>query len=167
MRISLLLLIILFIFYFSFSPIKFSVTDFLAPMRAWVFKFCVRPDSGQVYCGKENQDAVMYFCLLFFHFSSFHLSLCSWEIMADAASARRLVPGWAQLCSQIKVVNMTTLYQCTGRLFRAPHGTTTSVVIYKQSEKRSFRNIATFQKLFTSTEDFHFFFFMIYFGITE
>ena len=49
---------------FSFSPIKCFVTDFLAPMRARVFKFCIHLECGQVYCG-ENQDAEIYFCLLF------------------------------------------------------------------------------------------------------
>ena len=34
-------------------------------MRAKVFKFCVHFESGQVYCGKENQDAEINFCLLF------------------------------------------------------------------------------------------------------
>ena len=93
--------------HFSFSPIKFFVTDFLAPMRARVFKFCIHLECGQlvgkktkmlklifpllfpfflfpishsnvihreicihlergqVYCGKENQDALIIFCLLF------------------------------------------------------------------------------------------------------
>ena len=34
-------------------------------MRAKVFKFCTHLESGQVYCGKENQDAEINFCLLF------------------------------------------------------------------------------------------------------
>ena len=51
--------------HFSFSPITISVTDFLASMRAKVFKFCIHFESGQVYCGKENQDAEINFCLLF------------------------------------------------------------------------------------------------------
>ena len=34
-------------------------------MRANVFKFCIHLDSVQVYCGKENQDAEINFCLLF------------------------------------------------------------------------------------------------------
>ena len=48
-----------------FSPIKISVTDFTAAMRAKVFKFCIHLEHGQVYCGKENQDADIKFCLLF------------------------------------------------------------------------------------------------------
>ena len=34
-----------------------------------VFKFCIHLESGQVYCGTENQDAEIYFYHLFFHFS--------------------------------------------------------------------------------------------------
>ena len=34
-------------------------------MRAKVFKFCIHLESGQVYCGKETQDAEINFCLLF------------------------------------------------------------------------------------------------------
>ena len=34
-------------------------------MRAKVFKFCIHLVSGEVYCGKENQDAEIDFCLLF------------------------------------------------------------------------------------------------------
>ena len=62
----------LYLSIFSFSPIKFSVTDFSSPMRARVFKF-VYPliSSVQVYCGKENQGAEIFF---FFHFPV-HLSL--------------------------------------------------------------------------------------------
>ena len=51
--------------HFSFSPIKNSVTDFWASMRARVFKFCIHLESGQLYGGKENQDAEINFCLLF------------------------------------------------------------------------------------------------------
>ena len=43
-------------------------------MRAKVLKFCIHFESGQVYCGKENQDAEINFCLLFpfFLFSISH-----------------------------------------------------------------------------------------------
>ena len=37
-------------------------------MRAKVFKFCIHLESGHIYCGKENQDGEIKFCLL---------SLCS------------------------------------------------------------------------------------------
>ena len=56
---------------FSFSPIKISVTDFSAPVRARVFKFCIHLENGQVYCVKENQNAEIYFCL--FPFSFFYI----------------------------------------------------------------------------------------------
>ena len=55
-----------------FFPIKFSVTDFSTSMRARVFKFLIPLESGQVYCGTENQDAEIYFYHLF---PFFHLSL--------------------------------------------------------------------------------------------
>ena len=59
--------------HFSLSPIKISVIAILAPMRARVFNFCIHLEKGQVYCGKENQDAVINFCLLF-RFSLFSMS---------------------------------------------------------------------------------------------
>ena len=69
--------------HFSFSPIKVFVTDFWASMRAKVFKFCIHLESGQVYCGKENQDAEINFCLLFpfllfsiSHSSVIHRDIC-------------------------------------------------------------------------------------------
>ena len=34
-------------------------------MRARVFNFCMHLESGQVYCGAENQDAGINFILLF------------------------------------------------------------------------------------------------------
>ena len=34
-------------------------------MRARVFKFLIHIESGQVYCGTENQDAEIYFYHLF------------------------------------------------------------------------------------------------------
>ena len=40
-------------------------------MRAKVFKFCIHLKSGQVYCGKENQDAEINFCLPFSIFPFF------------------------------------------------------------------------------------------------
>ena len=61
--------------HFSFSPIKISVSDFTASMKAKVFKFCIHFEHGLVYCGKENQDAEINFCLLIFIFPFFHLSL--------------------------------------------------------------------------------------------
>ena len=68
--------------HFSISPIKISVTDFWAFMRAKVFKFCIHIESGQVYCGKENHDAEINFCLLFacFLFSISHSNVIHREI---------------------------------------------------------------------------------------
>ena len=42
-------------------------------MRARVFKFLVHLESGQIYCGRENQDAEIYFYHLF-HFFLFSIS---------------------------------------------------------------------------------------------
>ena len=67
-------LIVPFICSFFFSQIKHFITEFSAPITARVFKFCIHLERGQVYCGKENQDAVINFCLLF-PFCFFHLSL--------------------------------------------------------------------------------------------
>ena len=51
-------------------------------MRAKVFKFCIHLESGQVYCGKENPDAEINFCLLFpfLLFSISHSSVIHREI---------------------------------------------------------------------------------------
>ena len=57
-----------------YLSLQVSVIDFSASMRARVFKFLIHLDSGQVYCGKENQDAEIHFCLPF-PFFFFHLSL--------------------------------------------------------------------------------------------
>ena len=51
-------LFFLFFLPFCFSLIRFSVTDFTSPMR-----FSLQ--SNQVYCGKENKDDEICFCLLF------------------------------------------------------------------------------------------------------
>ena len=52
-----LLLIIPLFVHFSVSPSKFSVTYFLASMRARV-RFCIHIESGQVYCGTENKTEI-------------------------------------------------------------------------------------------------------------
>ena len=51
-------------------------------MRAKVFKFCIHLESGQVDCGKENQNAEINFCLLFqfFYFSISHSNVIYREI---------------------------------------------------------------------------------------
>ena len=38
---------------FSFSPMKISVTYFLAPFGASIFKFCVHLQVGKAYCVNE------------------------------------------------------------------------------------------------------------------
>ena len=58
----------LFCPFFFFSTISFFVTDFLAPIRARVFIFCIHLQRVEVYCVKEDHDAE-------FFFSFFHLSL--------------------------------------------------------------------------------------------
>ena len=68
--------------HFSFSPIKFSVTDFSASIRARVFKFLIHLESGQIYCGTENQDDDIYFTIFlpFFLFSISHSNVIHREI---------------------------------------------------------------------------------------
>ena len=57
------------IFYFYFSPSKFSVTYFLASMRARVFKFCIHIESGQVHCGTEDKTDICFAFFLLFSIS--------------------------------------------------------------------------------------------------
>ena len=45
-------------------------------MRARVFKFLIHLESGQVYCGTENQDAKIYFYPLFLFFSVIRREIC-------------------------------------------------------------------------------------------
>ena len=68
-RISMLLLSFPLFVHCSFSPIKHFITEFSAPITARVFKFCIHLERGQVYCGKENQDAVINFCIFPFFIS--------------------------------------------------------------------------------------------------
>ena len=51
-------------------------------MRARIFKFCLHLEKGQICCRKENQDAVINFCLLFpfFLFSISHSNAIHREI---------------------------------------------------------------------------------------
>ena len=62
-----------------------SVTDFSASVRAKVFKFLIHLDSGQVYCGKENQDAEINMAF-FFHFSISHSIVIHREICVKGFS---------------------------------------------------------------------------------
>ena len=45
-----------------------SVTDFSAPIKASVFKFCVHFKVGKVYCVNENQDANPHFAFFIYFF---------------------------------------------------------------------------------------------------
>ena len=72
------LIIALFV-QFSFSTRKFSVTNFLASMKARVFKFCLRIESGQVYCGTENKTVFHFVFFLLFSISRasvIHREIC-------------------------------------------------------------------------------------------
>ena len=69
--------------HFSLPPIKISVIEISAPIIARVFIFCtcMHLERGQVYSGKENQDAVINFCLFpFFLFSISHSDVIHREI---------------------------------------------------------------------------------------
>ena len=68
-----LLLIIPLFVHFSYSPSKFSVTNFLVSMRARVFKFCIHIESGQVYCVTKNETEI--YSAFFFLFSISHSNI--------------------------------------------------------------------------------------------
>ena len=53
------------ILYLSFLRYKFFVTDFSAPERASIFKFCVHLQRIGVYCVKENHSAKISFAFFF------------------------------------------------------------------------------------------------------
>ena len=54
---------------------EISVTDFSAPIGASVFKFCVNPQVGKVYCVNGNLNANLHFAFFFHFFIFFLLSL--------------------------------------------------------------------------------------------
>ena len=61
-------------------------------MRARVFKFLIPLESGQVYCGTENQDAETYFYLLFpfsffsiCHSNVIHKEICVKDLSGTTA----------------------------------------------------------------------------------
>ena len=60
----------LYLFIFLF-PMEISVTDFSAPIRDSVFKFCVHLEVGKLYCVNENYDANPHLPS-FFNFSFCH-----------------------------------------------------------------------------------------------
>ena len=64
---------------------EISVTNFLAPIGASVFKFCVHLQVGKVYCVNENKDANPYFTFFF----NFLFSFCrSYIIHMDMFSVK-------------------------------------------------------------------------------
>ena len=74
-----LLLIIPLFVHFSFSPSNFSVKNFLAFLRARVFKFCLHIESGQVYCVTENNTEIYYAFFFLFsisHSNEIHREIC-------------------------------------------------------------------------------------------
>ena len=68
------------------------LADYLAPLRARVFKFCIHIESGQIYCGKENKDTEIHFCLLFpfFLFSISHSNVIHRKICVQDFSGTAL-----------------------------------------------------------------------------
>ena len=61
--------------HFSFFPREIFVTDFSAPIRASVLKFCVHLQEGKMYCVNGNEDANPHYAFFFqfFIFPSFTL----------------------------------------------------------------------------------------------
>ena len=100
-------LIIAIICPFFFLSNKNSVTDFSASMRAKVFKFCIHLESGQVYCGKENQDAEINCCLLFSfllfsisHSNEIHRDICVKDFSGTTAPRILKYIGKFDLCQR-------------------------------------------------------------------
>ena len=89
-------LIISIICPFFFYSKKIPVTDFSASMRAKVFKVCIHLESGQLYCGKENQDAEINFCLLFpvLLFSISHSNVIHREIVSKISQEQLHLEFW-------------------------------------------------------------------------
>ena len=54
------MLVILFICPFFFVSHK-NQLGFSPAIRAMAFRFCISPDGDEVYCVRENQDAVIFF----------------------------------------------------------------------------------------------------------
>ena len=55
----------------TFSPMKISVADFSAPIRASVLKLCTKIDSDELYCVAEKQSNIAYQSLYLLIFLSF------------------------------------------------------------------------------------------------
>ena len=76
--------------HFSFSPMKISVRDFSAPIRANVFKFSVHLQVGLVYCVNENKDAKAHFAF-FFNFSFCHSYITHMDIFCQSFLSNYLI----------------------------------------------------------------------------
>ena len=63
----------MFVHFFCLSD-KIFVTDFSAPMRATVFKFCVHLHRFDLYCVEENHNAEIYFAFFFPFYLFFFIS---------------------------------------------------------------------------------------------
>ena len=61
---------------------KISVADFLVPIGASVFKFCVHLQVGYVYYVNENKDVKAHFAFLF-NFSFFHSYITHMDIFCQ------------------------------------------------------------------------------------
>ena len=88
-------------------------------MRAKVFKFCVHHPSGQVYCGKENQDAEINLCLLFpfFLFSISHSNVIHREICVkdfSGTTAPKILKFGTNvaLCKRISLLMLSISFIC-------------------------------------------------------
>ena len=83
----------------SFSPMKISVTDFLAPIGASVFTFCVHLQVDKVYCENENQDAYFHFAFFFqfFNFPSVTPIKYIWTFFLSKISQQLLDLGFWNL----------------------------------------------------------------------
>ena len=63
---------------------NFFLADFLAPIGASVFKFCVLLQVGKVYCVNDNSDPNFHFAFFFqfFIFSFFHSYIIHMDIFS-------------------------------------------------------------------------------------
>ena len=89
----------LYLFFFLSLQANFSVTNFLASMRAKVFKFCIHIESGQVYCGTENKTQI-YFAFFFSFFPSLTPMLYIGKFVTDIS--QELLP--VGFCNLVQVL---------------------------------------------------------------
>ena len=87
-----LLPIISLICSFFFLSKQIYVTNFLASMRARVFRFCIHIESGQVYGGTENKTEIYFVFFLLFSISQsnvIHREIC--DKYFSSTIARRIL----------------------------------------------------------------------------